>query len=58
MIMDAEQTPVDETAKSTDVAADGYYGEDEMDDEELDLSFLDEEEADEEDGEAEPKQSK
>jgi hypothetical protein len=31
-----------------DAAADGYYGEDEMDAEELDLSFLDEEEDDEE----------
>jgi hypothetical protein len=35
---------MDETNKpqTDEIEADGYYGEDDMDDEELDLSFLDE----------------
>jgi hypothetical protein len=43
---DAEVTPV-VSDPAADVEADGYYGDDEADSEELDLSFLDEEEADE-----------
>lgn len=34
-------------ADATEVEADGYYGEEDMDSEELDLSFLDEEDDDE-----------
>ncbi|HEY2004695.1 MAG TPA: hypothetical protein VGH44_06300 [Candidatus Saccharimonadia bacterium] len=34
---------LDKTKAEQDAEADGYYGEDEMDGEDLDLSFLDEE---------------
>lgn len=43
--MENEET-VDQELEAEE--ADGYYGEDDMDDEELDLSFLDEEEDDDE----------
>jgi hypothetical protein len=40
--MDNEQTPTPAPEEVESTEADGYYGEDEMNDEELDLSFLDE----------------
>lgn len=37
---------LDRSQQEQDAEADGYYGEDEMDGEDLDLSFLDEEDDD------------
>lgn len=44
--MDTEQTPIDETNPAEEAQVDGYYGDDDSD-EELDLSFLDEDDDDE-----------
>jgi hypothetical protein len=52
--MDEKERAEEERAEAQaekDAAADGYYGEDDMDGEELDLSFLDEDEDDDKDGE-------
>jgi hypothetical protein len=54
--MDEQKQDDQIKAEPTADEADGYYGEDEMDDEEPDLSFLDED--DEEDGESESDKSK
>lgn len=43
----SENVNQDDQQQEADAQADGYYGEDNVDDDELDLSFLDEEDKEE-----------